>query len=155
MASDPAKLAGPDFQQGLPFSDVPDGGMLAGHAGGEAVLLARKGEEIFAIGSVCTHYGGPLAEGLIVGDTVRCPWHHACFSLRTGDPLRAPALNPVSCWRVMRRDGNIYVQEKLAAPSPPGTFASPGLPRSVVIIGGGAPGMPRPKNSASKASPAP
>src|SRR5919198_1698037 len=100
MASDPAKLAGPDLSQGVPFSHLPDGGMLAGHAAGEAVLLARKGEELFAIGSVCTHYGGPLAEGLIVGDTVRCPWHHACFSLRTGEAVRAPALNPVSRWRV-------------------------------------------------------
>ena len=68
----------------------------------------RRGDELFAIGAVCTHYGGPLAEGLLVGDTVRCPWHHACFSLRTGEALRAPALNPVACWRVEQRDGKAY-----------------------------------------------
>ena len=102
-------------------------------------LLARRGEEVFAIGAVCTHYSGPLAEGLLVGDTVRCPWHHACFSLRTGEAIRAPALKPVSCWRVERREGKIYVHEKQANPSPR-PFSSPNLPRSVVIIGGGAAG---------------
>ena len=92
--------------------------MLAGHADGEAVLLVRRGEDIFAVGAVCTHYGGPLAEGLVVGETVRCPWHHACFSLRTGAALRAPALNPASCFRVERRGGAVYVREKLENAAP-------------------------------------
>jgi apoptosis-inducing factor 3 len=137
MTSDSATPAGPDLRQGIALGDLPDGGMVAGHAGGEAVLLVRRGEDIFAVGAVCTHYGGPLAEGLVVGETVRCPWHHACFSLRTGVALRPPALNPVSCWRVARRDGTVYVQEKLekAAPRP---LTSPTLPRNVVIVGGGA-----------------
>ena len=74
--------------------------MLLGYAHSESALLARRGDELFAIGNVCTHYGAPLNEGLLVDDTVRCPWHHACFSLRTGEALRAPALNPVSYWRV-------------------------------------------------------
>ncbi|MFZ3327769.1 MAG: Rieske 2Fe-2S domain-containing protein, partial [Methylocella sp.] len=76
MTSDSATPTGPDLQQGVVFGDLPDGGMLTGHAGGEAVLLVRRGEDVFAIGAVCTHYGGPLAEGLVVGETVRCPWHH-------------------------------------------------------------------------------
>jgi NADPH-dependent 2,4-dienoyl-CoA reductase/sulfur reductase-like enzyme/nitrite reductase/ring-hydroxylating ferredoxin subunit len=140
MTSEPAGLTGPDLSQGVAAGDVPDGGMLAGHSGGEAVLLARQGQEIFAIGATCTHYGGPLAEGLITGDMVRCPWHHACFSLRSGEALRAPALSPVSCWRVERRNGKVYVHEKLAKPSPR-ALTSPSLPRSVVIIGGGAAGI--------------
>jgi apoptosis-inducing factor 3 len=139
MASESGKLTGPDLSQGIPFDDLSDGGMIAGHAGGEPVLLARQGEEIFAIGSVCTHYSGPLAEGLIVGDTIRCPWHHACFSLRSGKALRAPALNPVSCWRPARRDGTVFVRDKVEERGPP-RLASAGLPSAVVIIGGGAAG---------------
>ncbi len=100
MSEETAKLSGPDLTQGVELSTVPDGTMLLGHARGEPVLLARRGDELFAIGAVCTHYGAPLEQGLLVGDTVRCPWHHACFSLRTGEALRAPALDPVSRWRV-------------------------------------------------------
>jgi apoptosis-inducing factor 3 len=87
-------LSGPDFAQGVPVTEFTEGGMLQGHANGEPVLVARSGDTLFAIGASCTHYGAPL-EGLVVGDTVRCPWHHACFSLRTGETLRAPALDPV------------------------------------------------------------
>jgi apoptosis-inducing factor 3 len=137
MSSEPAPPTGPDLRQGIAFGDLPDGGMLAGHAGGEAVLLVRRGDDIFAVGAICTHYGGPLAEGLVVDETVRCPWHHACFSLRSGAALRAPALNPVSCFRVERRNGSVYVQEKLEIPTSR-ALASPGLPQSVVIVGGGA-----------------
>jgi nitrite reductase/ring-hydroxylating ferredoxin subunit len=86
-------LEGPDFEKGCDIDKVPDGGMLLGHAFGEAVLVARRGEEIFAIGATCTHYGGPLAKGLMVDCTVRCPWHHARFDLRTGEAIAAPALN--------------------------------------------------------------
>jgi len=74
----------PDFRNGFPIRDLGDGSMISGQADGEELVLARRGDEVFAIGAHCTHYGGPLAEGLIVGDTVRCPWHHACFSLRNG-----------------------------------------------------------------------
>jgi apoptosis-inducing factor 3 len=87
------KLSGPDFAQGVSLSEFTDGGMLQGHAKGEPVLVARRGDDFFGIGASCTHYGAPLAEGLVVGDTVRCAWHHACFSLRTGEALRAPALD--------------------------------------------------------------
>src|SRR5207253_9871708 len=99
----------PDLTNGIPEGDLADGAMLVGQVGDEAVLLARRGQEIFAIGATCTHYGGPLGEGLIVEDTVRCPWHHACFSLRTGEALRAPALNPVASYEVAQRDGSVFV----------------------------------------------
>src|SRR5687768_6785232 len=109
MSAEQEQLSGPDLARGIPLSEIADGGMLAGHAQGKPVLVARRGSEIFAIGAVCTHYSAPLADGLVVGDTVRCPWHHACFSLRTGEALRAPALNPVARWQIERRDGMVYV----------------------------------------------
>ncbi len=112
--------------------------MISRHVAGEPVLLAASGDEYFAIGAECTHYHGPLGEGLVVGDTVRCPWHHACFSLRTGEALRAPALDPVACWRVEQQAGMVFVRDK-REPAPRRTRAarSPG-PESVVMVGGGA-----------------
>jgi apoptosis-inducing factor 3 len=146
-------LNGPDLTQGVELSKVPDGTMLLGHARGEPVLLVRRGDDLFAIGAICTHYGAPLAEGLVVGDTIRCPWHHACFSLRTGAALRAPALNPVSCWRVEevrdlarqftpveQRVGAVYVREKLKSDARSSHSLAAGTPRSIVVVGGGAAG---------------
>jgi len=141
MSKESTELSGPDFCEGVPVSAVADGAMLLGHAQGEPIILARRGEHLFAIGAKCTHYGAPLVDGLLVGDTVRCPWHHACFSLRTGEALRAPALNGVSCRHVEQRDGTIYVGDKVEpAAAPPPAQNAPQLPGSVVIIGGGAAG---------------
>lgn len=140
--SEDAALTGPDLESGISTGEVPDGGMLAGHARGEPVLLARRGKEWFAIGAVCSHYSGPLAEGLMVGDTVRCPWHHACFSLRTGEALRPPALNDVASWQVEERAGKVYVTGKTPKPKAgqPATKRTAAHPDSVVIIGAGAAG---------------
>ena len=139
------ELQGPDLAAGVPLSAIADGAMLAGHAAGKPVLVARRGEELFAIGARCTHYSGPLGDGLLDGETVRCPWHHACFSLRTGEALRAPALDPVARWEVERRDGRVYVTRELPAvdgATPPAGRASPGgtPPASVVIVGAGGAG---------------
>src|SRR5574337_1491135 len=119
MSEESTALKGPDLAQGISPFDVPDGGMLLGHAHGEPVLLVRQGEEIFAIGAKCTHYGGPLAEGLVVGGQVRCPWHHACFDARTGIAVRAPALDPVPCWEVERRGPLVAVGPRRLSPAPP------------------------------------
>src|SRR6266508_3047199 len=118
MADKPTPAA-PDFQRGVPFQSVPDGGALAGRVGDDDAILVRQGDELFAVGAHCTHYHGPLADGLVVGDTVRCPWHHACFSLRTGEAVAAPAFDALSCWAVEQRDGKIFVQSKKRSPKPP------------------------------------
>src|SRR5947208_2128917 len=112
MADNEAKPAGPDLTQGILLTALADGAMLSGHVGEDEVLLARVGDAVFAVGAHCSHYHGPLAEGLLVGDTVRCPWHHACFSLRTGEPLHPPALSSIDCWSVEQRDGKVFVTGK-------------------------------------------
>jgi NADPH-dependent 2,4-dienoyl-CoA reductase/sulfur reductase-like enzyme/nitrite reductase/ring-hydroxylating ferredoxin subunit len=139
-------LPGPDLVAvGLALTDLADGTMTTGHAHGEAVLLARRGAEIFAITAKCSHLGAPLGKGLLVGDTVRCPWHHACFSLRTGEALRAPALTPQPCWTVEPRNGRAYVTHKQTrdplAPAGPVADAS-AHPVAVVIVGAGASAHP-------------
>ena len=129
-----------NFTNGIPLDQLPDGGMLAGKIGDDDIIVARRGDEVFAVGGSCTHYHGALADGLIVGDTVRCPLHHACFSLRTGEALAAPALDPIGCWRVEQTDGKVFVREKLL-PNARTSLASTELPTSVIIVGGGAAGL--------------
>jgi NADPH-dependent 2,4-dienoyl-CoA reductase/sulfur reductase-like enzyme/nitrite reductase/ring-hydroxylating ferredoxin subunit len=142
--SDTPQLSGPDLALGVPANSLAPGEKTLGHAFGDAVLLARVGDEYLAIGATCSHYGGPLAEGVVVGETVRCPWHHACFSLRTGEALRAPALNPLARYTIVREADTIRVTGKTdaadpLAPTSPITHRSSASP-FVVIVGAGAGG---------------
>jgi apoptosis-inducing factor 3 len=132
----------PNFSNGFPVDDISDGGMVLGTVDGEEVILARRGNEFFAVGATCTHYGGPLAQGLIVGTELRCPLHHACFRLKTGEVLRPPAFDPIPHWRVERTGDKVFVREKLPAiVSKPGLTSASKHPASVVIVGGGAAGV--------------
>lgn len=128
---------GPDLTEGVPASDLIDGALLAGHVGEEAVVLARAGDQFFAVSAFCSHYHGPLAEGLIVGETIRCPWHHACFSLRTGSAERAPALRPLQVYRTTVANGFVRVD---AQPSPPHRAKVRAGSERIVIVGAGAAG---------------
>lgn len=155
MGEDNPQLSGPDFTQGVDVATIPESGMLLGQVCGEAVLLVRRGEEFFAIGATCTHYGAPLVDGLLVDNTIRCPWHHACFRLDTGEVERAPALCSVPVWRVeyvrgaarqykpVEQEASIvYVREKLQ-PAPRSIATTPdayGAPQSIVIVGSGGAG---------------
>ena len=134
--SDPNQAESPDLTQGVRLTELAEGVPFPGRVGDTPALLVRHGAEVLAIGATCTHYGGPLAEGLVVGDTIRCPWHHACFSLRTGAVLRPPALDPVPCWRVEQRDGMAFVREEQPPPEPKPQPAA----GTMVIVGGGAAG---------------
>lgn len=139
MGGEAVELTGPDFAKGVVLSRIPEGGLLLGHTAGKAVLVARHRDEVFAIGAHCTHYSGPLADGLLVGDTIRCPWHHACFSLRTGEAVSAPALNPVARWTVERRGDSIFVGDEIPVDDSVRRWSA-SAPESVVIVGGGAAG---------------
>ena len=135
LETPPAK--GPDLAVGIPFEHFQDGIAVEGHFQGEPVLVVRHGGEVLAVGARCSHYGAPLEDGLVVHETVRCPWHHACFSLRTGEVLGPPALNALDCYTVERTANTVRVTGKrgLAPARTPAT-----RPTSVVIVGTGAAG---------------
>jgi nitrite reductase/ring-hydroxylating ferredoxin subunit len=139
MSADEDGPVGPDLAAGVRAADVAEGAMLVGHVGEDAVLVARVGGELFAIGAHCTHYHGPLGEGLLVGRQVRCPWHHARFCLRTGEALAAPAIDPVGRWEAAEKDGRIVV----------GAAAGGAEPAKAQ---GGGKGPPRPRCCAGAAS---
>ena len=139
MAEEQTPAAGPDFAQGVALSDFT-GETLLGHVGDQEVLLVRSDAEVFAIDAHCSHYQGPLAEGLVAGESIRCPWHHACFDLRTGEASRAPALTALAVWQVEHEGDRIFVRQKREQPRPrgKGPVEAPGR---IVIIGGGAAGF--------------
>lgn len=124
---------GPDLTQGVPASSVLVGKPLAGRVGDQAVMLVRTDKDLFAVGATCSHYGGPLAEGLVEGESVRCPWHHACFDLRTGEP-KSPGLDDIPCFEVSQSSGLVRVgarREKAPRSRPPRS------PASVLVVGAG------------------
>ncbi|MBW4048495.1 MAG: FAD-dependent oxidoreductase [Proteobacteria bacterium] len=131
------RVPGPDLTQGVAADELAEGQPLLGHVGEQAVMLVRQGAAVHAIAATCTHYGGPLAEGLVAAGTVRCPWHHACFDLATGAVLAPPALAPLDCWAVSAERGVLRVGARRERPAPPKPLYSP---KSVVIVGGGAAG---------------
>jgi NADPH-dependent 2,4-dienoyl-CoA reductase/sulfur reductase-like enzyme/nitrite reductase/ring-hydroxylating ferredoxin subunit len=138
MGGSSSELSGPDLAKGIELSQLTEGQPLLGHAGGEAVVVVRRGEQCFAVSATCTHYSGPLAEGLVTGGTIHCPWHHARFDLATGRPLGGPGINPLSCYEVAREGSLVRIGGKRGptpAPRPPRA------PSSVVIIGAGPSGL--------------
>ena len=139
MTQEQSSPKGPDLCLGVTEADFKDGKLL-GHVGDKEVLLVRSGRELFAVDAHCTHYGGPLAEGLVTGEGIRCPWHHACFDLRSGEALRAPATLPLECWQVEEKDGRILVRGK-REPAKPKRVIQSSAPGRIVIVGGGAAGF--------------
>jgi NADPH-dependent 2,4-dienoyl-CoA reductase/sulfur reductase-like enzyme/nitrite reductase/ring-hydroxylating ferredoxin subunit len=139
MVEERAKPSGPDLTQGIALSMFTSQTLL-GHVGDHDVLLVRFGPEIFAVDALCSHYHGPLAEGLVVGESIRCPWHHACFDLRTGEATRAPALTPLAVWQIEYEGDRIFVRQKRKQPKPRGK-GPVDAPGKIVIVGGGAAGF--------------
>src|SRR2546430_10777913 len=139
MADEQAPPAGPDLSPAVELAEFP-GETLLGHVGEEDVLLVPSGSDIFAIDPHCSHYHGPLAEGLVVGESIRCPWHHACFDLRTGEAARAPTLNPLAVWEVGQDGKRIFVKQRRPQPNPRGKTPL-GSPGKILIVGGGAAGF--------------
>ncbi|MBN9042044.1 MAG: pyridine nucleotide-disulfide oxidoreductase [Rhizobiales bacterium 62-47] len=139
MSQDQTSPSGPDLAQGVALADLVDG-KLVGHVGDQEVLLVQTASQIFAVDAHCTHYHAPLADGLVVGDSIRCPWHHACFDLRSGEASCAPAFGSLSVWQVERQGDRVVVRSK-ASPPPLKRAMRSDAPRQIVIVGGGAAGF--------------
>jgi len=130
-----------DFKRGVPADAVPDGAMLRGSIDGEDALLLRRGDALYAVGALCSHYHAPLADGVFDGTTLRCPMHHAQFDVRSGEALCAPALDALPCWQARRVGDRIVVGERLAPVAAPRSRRSAEPLDDVVIVGGGAAGL--------------
>ena len=139
---------GPDLAAGIDASRLEENTPLAGHVGEQAVILVRRGERVHALGAHCPHRGAALATGLVVGDTIRCPWHHASFALDSG-AARAPSLDALPCWHVERDGDSVRVGRRATPDAPPvagpvpaanGAAGDAAAPSSVVIVGAGAAG---------------
>jgi apoptosis-inducing factor 3 len=133
---------GPDFaKEGFARSEIADGAIVAGQAHGEPVLLVRRGEQCFAIGAACTHYGAPLADGIVEGNSIRCPYHHARFDLATGEATAPPALGAIPCYQVEQRGERLYVLGRSngseAAPGGNPRRTAQTAPKNIAIVGGG------------------
>lgn len=138
MGTQTTELKGPDLTEGIELSELSDGKPLLAHARGEALVVVRRGEDVTVIGATCSHYSGPLAEGLVVDGTIRCPWHHACFSLETGEAIGGPALSPLPCYSIVRRGTKLSIGEKREPPRR--SLDASSVPKSVVVLGAGAAG---------------
>jgi nitrite reductase/ring-hydroxylating ferredoxin subunit len=152
MGSDASKVSGPDLALGIDARELAEGGLIEAHVGGEPVLLARSAGEVFAVGAKCTHYGAPLADGLVHDGTVRCPWHHACFSLRTGEALGAPAFDPIARWRVAEAGGRISSPKNSPAPAERGPAPARTIRAASSSSAGERPRSRRPRCCAGTAS---
>lgn len=91
------------------LAEVPEGSAKVVYLGGEQVALFNLGGRVYAIGNRCSHANGPLAEGLVDGAAVTCPWHGSQFDLASGRPLRAPAQRPVPAYQVRVKDGAVFL----------------------------------------------
>jgi NADPH-dependent 2,4-dienoyl-CoA reductase/sulfur reductase-like enzyme/nitrite reductase/ring-hydroxylating ferredoxin subunit len=117
-----------------------DGQMQPFELEGKSVLLLRVNGQYHATGGKCTHYGAPLHEGVLRGHSVMCPWHHACFDVRSGERLEPPALNNLARYPVQVENGTVIVTLPHDNNTQPQGKAEPGVQETFVIVGGGAAG---------------
>jgi 3-phenylpropionate/trans-cinnamate dioxygenase ferredoxin subunit len=98
-----------DFVKVAARSELPPGGKKLADVEGRPIAVFNVAGAVYAIDDVCTHDGGPLAEGELEGAEIRCPRHGARFDVRTGKALCFPAFEPVATHRVELRDDDVYV----------------------------------------------
>ena len=108
----------------LSFSQLPAGHLHQVKVGKYDVLLANVGGEVYAVESKCSHYQLPLEKGALCEHRLRCPFHHACFDVRTGEQLEAPGMDGLARFSVRIEDGQIHVSEEPEATNGPEKLAA-------------------------------
>lgn len=113
MVNRNAYKSGPkDFVSALAVADLPENQLKRVDVKGQPVLLLKRGEKIYAIGAVCSHYGGPLEKGKLINDTVQCPYHYSRFSLEDGRVREGPSTAPVPVYENQVVGGQIQIRLK-------------------------------------------
>lgn len=97
------------FVEAAKLSEVPPGRVETVEIGDEDIALCNVEGEIYAIANVCTHDGGPLGEGYLLGDEIECPRHGARFNVKTGEVKVLPAIVPVPTFEVRVEGDRILV----------------------------------------------
>ncbi|XP_050520127.1 apoptosis-inducing factor 3-like isoform X2 [Daktulosphaira vitifoliae] len=95
-------------------NDIPENGMQEFEIGnnGNKVLIVKQKNQFFAVGSKCSHFGAPLVKGALGNGRVRCPWHGACFNLKTGDIEDYPGFDNIPSFKVSVNNGNVKISTK-------------------------------------------
>lgn len=102
----------PDFIPVAAVADVPDPGKMLVEVDGRMVALFHVGGKFYALDDVCTHDGGPLAEGELADHEIACPRHGARFDIRTGAALCMPATKATVAHDVKVEGGQVFVRLK-------------------------------------------
>jgi nitrite reductase/ring-hydroxylating ferredoxin subunit len=103
---------GEDFVKAADVKDIQTSQMKEVEVNGEKICLANVEGKYYAIGNVCTHLGGPLAQGKLEGYEVQCPWHGSRFDIRTGKVARPPAMRSEPTYEIKVEDDNILVKNR-------------------------------------------
>lgn len=128
-------LKGPNFSEGVSVDEFKINNKLLGHFDGAQVLMVKQENKFYAISNSCSHYGGPLSDGLVIGYEAKCPWHHAGFDIRTGEVSCAPGVKAINAYKTEVRGDKVFVTEKMKKEA---TKRDKLVDKHFLIIGGGA-----------------
>jgi glycine betaine catabolism B len=101
-----------DFVKVANTSDVLPSDKKEFEVEGQKICIINIDGRYYAIGSICTHEGGPLADGTLSGYEIECPWHGSKFDIRTGEVTSPPANEPEPAYEVKVDGNNILVRKK-------------------------------------------
>lgn len=99
-----------DFVSAIALEDLPANKPTRVQVKGEPIVMVRRGKHVYAVGAVCSHYGAPMEEGKLQGDSLECPWHYSQYSIQDGSVERGPTTSPLPVYETEIRDDHVYVK---------------------------------------------